>query len=307
MAFTPYVMDSFPTALTYFSIPAKLKWIADMTDLPERAAETALEDLTDRSILTSDPSAQTYFLPPLTAKDLIWLHEQAETRALAADDKANAGWRAWSKGFTCHLRNQPVEVLECAFRAAKHWEDSSPRNKASAIYLRGHGHRLAKDYPAAIAAYRETLEIYRSISPESDDVSITLNSLAGVERENKDYDSAERNYREGLRISRKTDNQEHITTRVGNLAVLALDREQWAEAESLTREALVLAEKVGRQELIAWDCSVIATALLKQNKNLDEALYLSRGTVEIYTRLRHPNLQEAQKGLAEIEKALGER
>ena len=43
-------------ALTYFSLPAKLKWIADMTDLPERAAETALEDLTDRSILTSDLS-----------------------------------------------------------------------------------------------------------------------------------------------------------------------------------------------------------------------------------------------------------
>ncbi|MEW6241732.1 MAG: DUF4062 domain-containing protein, partial [Chloroflexota bacterium] len=54
-------------ALTYFTLPAKLKWIADMTDLPERQAETALEDLTDRSILTSDLSAQTYFLPPLTA------------------------------------------------------------------------------------------------------------------------------------------------------------------------------------------------------------------------------------------------
>jgi hypothetical protein len=38
-------------ALTYFSLPAKLKWIADMTDLPERQAETALEDLSDRSIL----------------------------------------------------------------------------------------------------------------------------------------------------------------------------------------------------------------------------------------------------------------
>jgi hypothetical protein len=55
-------------ALTYFSLPAKLKWIADMTDLPARTAETALEDLTDRSILTSDLSAQSYFLPPLTAK-----------------------------------------------------------------------------------------------------------------------------------------------------------------------------------------------------------------------------------------------
>ncbi|MCK7480953.1 MAG: hypothetical protein M0C28_29915 [Candidatus Moduliflexus flocculans] len=50
----------------------------------------------------------------------------------------------------------------------------------------------------------------------------------------------------------------------GNLAGLALDREQWAEAESLAREALALAEKVGRQELIASDCHRLAKALLKQ-------------------------------------------
>lgn len=54
-------------ALTYFTQPAKVKWIADMTDLPERAAETALEDLTDRSILISNIESRTFFLPPLTA------------------------------------------------------------------------------------------------------------------------------------------------------------------------------------------------------------------------------------------------
>ena len=67
-------------ALTYFSLPAKLKWIADMTDLPERAAETALEDLTDRSILTSDLPAQTYFLPPLTAKFIRTRRPEAVTQ-----------------------------------------------------------------------------------------------------------------------------------------------------------------------------------------------------------------------------------
>ena len=67
-------------ALTYFSLPAKLKWIADMTDLPARAAETALEDLTDRSILTSDLSAQTYFLPPLTAKFIRTRRPEAVTQ-----------------------------------------------------------------------------------------------------------------------------------------------------------------------------------------------------------------------------------
>ncbi len=100
----------------------------------------------------------------------------------------------------------------------------------------------------------------------------------------------------------------------GNLAALALDREQWAEAESLAREALSLSEKVGRQQLIASDCRRIAKALLKQNlalsgaegRNLDEAFSLARRAVEIYTRLRVPDdLKEAQETLAEIEQARG--
>jgi tetratricopeptide (TPR) repeat protein len=354
-----------------------------MTDLPERAAETALEDLTDRSILTSDLSAQTYFLPPLTAKfirtrrpeavtqtgdaltdrayalalqyggdssnyekfpmldsewdfisaalprlltgdndrlqtvcdqlfqflhftgrldELLWLFEQAEPRALAANDKENAGWLAYRAGFTYNLRNQPAEVLACAARAAEHWQDSTQRNKAVAINLRGIGHELNKDYPAAITAYSEVVEILRTLSPESDDVATALNDLAIAANANEDYSSAERDYREALRIAKKNNNQEQIAVRTGNLAAFALDREQWAEAESLAREALALAEKVGRQELIASDCHRLAEALLKQNHNLEEALSMSRRAVEIYTRLKSPSLQSAQETLVEIEK-----
>lgn len=375
-------------ALTYFSLPAKLKWIAEITTLRERAAETALEDLTDRSILTSDLSAQTYILPPLTAKfirtrrpeavtqtgdaltqrayalamqyggrskdkayekfpmldaewdfisaalprlltgdndrlqtvceqlyqflnftgrweDLIWLHEQAEAHALAVDDKKNAGWQAYRAGMTYFLRNQSTEVLTCATRAAEHWQKAN-HLKAIAIELRGHGHNLKNDYPAAIVSYRESVEIFRSISSESDDVAIALNALAGAEKANKDYPAAKRDYTESIRISKKVNYQEGVASFTGNLAGLALDREQWAEAESLAREALALAEKVGRQELIAGDCHRLSIALLKQNHNLDEALSMSRRAVEIYTYLRHRNLQEAQETLAEIEKAIHE-
>ena len=376
-------------ALTYFSLPAKLKWIADMTDLPERAAETALEDLTDRSILTSDLSDLTYFLPPLTAKfirtrrpdavtqtgdaltdrayalalqygggskdyegfrmldaewgfisaalprllagdndglqtvcdqlykflnftgrwdDLIWFHEQAETRALTADDKENAGWQAFRAGMAYYFRNQPTELLGCAARTAAHWKNSTPRNKAIAIRLRGIGHELNNDNPAAIAAYREVLEIRRAISPESGDVAISLSDLADAEKDNQDYPAAERDYREALRIAKKIQDDEGTAVYTGNLAELALDRKQWAEAEALTREALALAEKVGRQELIASDCSRLAKALLKQNRNLDEALSVARRAVEIFTHLRNPQwLQEAQETLAKIGKTLGEK
>jgi len=386
-------------ALTYFSLPAKLKWIADMTDLPARAAETALEDLTDRSILTSDLSAQTYFLPPLTAKfirtrrpeavtqtgdalvnrayalamqyggytnyegfrtldaewdflsaalprlltsdndrlqtvcrqltffldftgrwdELLGLHEQAEAHAIASNNKESAGRRAYDAGFTYYLRNQPDKVLACVTRAAEHWQKSTPYNKATAIRLRGLGHKLNNDYPAAIVAYREALEIWRSISPESINVSQTLNSLASAERANKDYPAAERDYREALRIAKIIKNDELIANFTGNLANLALNREQWAEAESLAREALALAEKVGRQELIAGNCHRLAQALVRAHGRapqpaplqealspvLSEAEGLARRAVEIYSRLRQQdNLKEAQETLAEIEKVL---
>lgn len=51
-------------ALTYFTQPAKLKWLAEMTGLPARAAETALEDLTDRSILIPN-----YVIPKQSGAD----------------------------------------------------------------------------------------------------------------------------------------------------------------------------------------------------------------------------------------------
>jgi tetratricopeptide (TPR) repeat protein len=231
--------------------------------------------------------------------------EQAEARAIAANYKENAGWRAYQAGWVYHLRSQSAEVLACAARAAEQWQDSTPYNKATAISLRGLGHKLNKDYPAAIAAYREVVEIIRSISPESSDVAIALNYLAGAESDNKDYPAAERDYREALCIAKIIKNEEYAATMTGNLATLALDREQWAEAESLAREALTLAEIVGRQELIAGDCQRLAKALLKQKRNLDEALSISRRAVEIFTRLRSPEkLKEAQETLAEIEEKL---
>ncbi len=194
----------------------------------------------------------------------------------------------------------------CAARAAEHWQDSTPRNKAHAIKLRGSGYQLDKNYSAAIDTYNQALEIYRSISPESEDVSVVLTHLAIAKSRNKNYELAENDYREALHIAKSTDRQDGVAAISGSLASLALDREQWAEAESLAREALALAEKIGRQELIAHDCHRLAQALLKQNKNLDEALSLSRRAVEIYTRLRSPNLQSAQKTLAEIERAIHE-
>jgi tetratricopeptide (TPR) repeat protein len=372
-------------ALTYFTKPAKLKWLAQMTKLSERSTETALEDLTDRAILISDLESRAYYLPLLAAQfikirrpeavsrtgdalvnrayalamqyggydnyegfrtldaewefisaalprlltgdndrlqtvceqltfflnytgrwdEAIWLAEKAEVNAIQADDEKNAGWRAYNAGFIYYLRNQPDEVLVCAARASEHWSNSIPRDKAAAIQLRGIGHILNKDGQAALNAYREAFEIFQSISPESVEVASLLNLLASAEEERKDFPAAERYYHEALLIAKKIKFDEGIAVYNGNLAGLALEREQWPEAESLAREALAFAEKVGRQELIASDCKRLAQALLKQNKNLEEALSFARRAVEISTYLRQSEeLQKAQETLAEIEKAM---
>src|SRR6185312_6417354 len=78
-------------ALTHFTQPAKLVWIAQMTELPERAAETALEDLADRSILISNVESRTFYLPPLAAQFIKSRRPEAVTKTGdALTDRANA-------------------------------------------------------------------------------------------------------------------------------------------------------------------------------------------------------------------------
>ncbi len=107
----------------------------------------------------------------------IALCEKAEARAVAAADHDKAGWRAFDIGYIHDFRQQADAVLTCAERAAAHWDraKAGARERAIAIRLRGLGHQLKQDYPAAITAYREVLELDRSLAAESVDVAIDLN------------------------------------------------------------------------------------------------------------------------------------
>lgn len=228
--------------------------------------------------------------------------QDAEARAVTAKDFLSAGWCAHQAGWIHYLRGQPSEVLACADRAEAHWRETQAgaRERATAISLRGIGHRLGKAYPSAIAAFSEAVELDRTLNPETMDVAIDLNALANAEADNGDLDAAERDYREALRIARAVNYSEGIASYTCNLAGLALDRKDWPSAEALALEALLLSEKVGRKELIAGSCHNLAKSLAWQGRNT-EAIPHARRAVEIFTALRSPKIEEARETLAECE------
>jgi tetratricopeptide (TPR) repeat protein len=230
------------------------------------------------------------------------LDRDAEYRAVAIKDFSNAGWRAYKAGWIHYLRRQSADVIACADSAEVHWRngETGKREQALAMRLRGLGHQLAKNYVAAIAAHREVVEIFRSLGHDSEEVGMALNSLGSAEKDFGDLESAERDFREALRIARVVDDREGIATYTGNLVILALARKDWPMAETLAREALSLSERIGRQELIAFDSRRLAKALVRQARKA-EALPHARRAVEIFTKLDSPFLSDAQELLAECE------
>jgi tetratricopeptide (TPR) repeat protein len=230
------------------------------------------------------------------------LSEQAEAKALTVGDHSSAGWRAFQAGWVNYHRKQADALLASADRAAAHWKtaQAGAHERSLSIRRRGMGYELKENYPAAISAFREALDLERTLIAESDEVAILLNDLAMAEHAAGDFAAAERDYRDALRIARAVAHTEMIAGIPGNLASLALDRKDWPEAETLARKALSLAEGVGRLELIASDCLRVATALVRQGKG-HKALPYAQHAADIFTRLGLPDLEDACEILSECE------
>ncbi|MBS1790995.1 MAG: tetratricopeptide repeat protein [Acidobacteria bacterium] len=368
-------------ALSYFTSPMAVKFIAELANLNEAAAQGALSDLAFRAMVVSDSEEKSFILTPMVADflrnarseivaetgsrlehyayaliventyqefdrfsvlDAAWpvvsqalpllvagrnqqlqticdalqnffnftgrweewlsLSNQAEAKALAENDYVNAGRRAIDAGSAYALRRQADKVLEAASRAELHWQAGNvgAREHSIALRLSGQGYKLKNDYVAATAAYRKSLKLRLTLSTESREVANVLNDLADIERLSSNFVAAERDYREAIRIARALNDVEGIANFTGNWAALALEQEKLDEAEILAREALLLSERVQRQELIASNYHRLAEILVQQGKST-EALPYAQRAVNIFTRLGSPILEEARATLLECE------
>lgn len=235
--------------------------------------------------------------------DRLFLHLKAEEKSAAVGDYYNAGWQAYRAGTTYNRRRKADSVLACANRVKTHWQKATQvgvREESFAILLQGIGHWLKADYSIALNLFDKSLKLRRSLLADSEDVAIALAWLAKTELRCGDRTAAERDYLEALRVARSVDFDEGEATYLGHLADFALDRKDWSGAENIAREALSVAEKVRRQDLIAIDCQRIAKAVVRQGRSA-EALPYAQRSVEIYERLGSPDLESARVTLRECE------
>src|SRR6185369_13744867 len=116
-------------ALSYFTVPARLKWLLPLAELSETAALTALDDLRDRALLIEDEGNGTWLLPTLTGR---FLRQRRPEAVLSAGMRLEA--EVYSLAVSCgNAENAPFAELEEAW----------PKVQAAIpLLIEGDNHRL---------------------------------------------------------------------------------------------------------------------------------------------------------------------
>jgi tetratricopeptide (TPR) repeat protein len=222
------------------------------------------------------------------------LSQQAEAKAVEALNYEAAGWRAYAAGWIHHSRGEGDEVLACAKRAEAHFAAARAgvREQAAATRLRGLGHDAKGEAREAVAAHREALTLFRSLSHERHSIAGVLFSLAIAEVNSGDLSSAEQHCRESLEIGVSIDEPDTIGWATLGLGLVADRRRNWIEAEQRYREALQLSSRITNKNLIASLHRRLAETLIRLDRR-PEALPHAQSAVDICRRLGLPALNRS--------------
>jgi tetratricopeptide (TPR) repeat protein len=230
--------------------------------------------------------------------ELISVSGEAEKRAGLDNDWISAGWRAHDIGVVHYSRGQAELVIECADRAEQYWQKSQKAGNEEffAWRLRGSGYELTKNYSSARTSYKRALAISRGLNPVSEDVALSLNALANVEKMSGSYEDAERYYNAALEITETIGSVEGAAIYNGNLSILALDQQDWLKAERFAIASLNYSEKGGYLELIGANYQRLAQALTRTGKVIEAQSY-AKQALDIFHRLSNTVQVEISKAI----------
>jgi hypothetical protein len=327
-------------ALSHFTLPAKTKWIAEMTNLSLPAAQTALEDLTDRALVVADTQFKTFLLPPLAAvflrrkrpEIIAQTGERLTDRVLAlvlenggfGDYEGlpilEAEWPMIAAALPMFIQGDSARLQRLCTALYRfltfsgRWDElmvlsSDAEERAVAAndansagwraYAVGYVYRQRNQAHEVLACARRTEAYWSSAGAREKGCAFQL--YAWGYRLEKNYFAAIVALRKALDLWCTLAPESHeVAIGLRSLAGIERDSGDYAAAEAMAREAMPLLEVAGQLEIVARDCRILVQALAQQRRAAEGLPYAQRA-VEIFAKLRHRDLAEAQAVLKECE------
>ena len=155
-------------------------------------------------------------------------------------------------GLLAYARGELAQALVYQTEASEVFEALGDRlNLAWTLAYRG-GHLIGDParYAESVALCNQALSLFQELDVQPG-VTQTLNILGELARAAEDYDRAEEVYTACLALCRQIGERRREFMSVGNLAFVAQHRGDYAQAEALIREALLLGRGLGARHQLA--------------------------------------------------------
>ncbi len=187
-----------------------------------------------------------------------------------------------------------------------------PLVQAHMMLVLGNVYRNLGLFEQARPLLQEALEVRRRLhGPEHLEVAESLHSLAMLEYDLSEFDAAEGDFREALRIQRATDTKRTATAlTLTQLASLLRDESNFIEAEGMLREALgILGRRLGDEHRDVAESLVQLGRVLHDKGDLDGAEPMYREALDLHRKRYgndHPELTQSLENLGILLREKGE-